>query len=182
MTSNLGSEIIKGGAGFGFGKRTEATDYENIKTVLLKEIERFFRPEFINRLDDIIVFRPLNKDDITRIVEYEVAKVGKRLAAQGYAIELDQAAKDLLIERGYNPEFGARPLRRSIGQYIEDPLSEMLLGGNFEAPCTIKVSRRVGADGKPEDHLFFESGPAPEGLTKPGASDTDRPQKAGAST
>ncbi len=182
MTSNLGSEIIKGGAGFGFGKRTEATDYENIKTVLLKEIERFFRPEFINRLDDIIVFRPLNKDDITRIVEYEVAKVGKRLAAQGFAIELDQPAKDLLIERGYNPEFGARPLRRSIGQYIEDPLSEMLLGGNFESPCTIKVSRRMGADGKPEDHLFFESGPAPEGFTKPGAGDTDRPQKAGAST
>lgn len=185
MTSNLGSEIIKGGAGFGFGKRTEATDYDNIKTVLLKEIERFFRPEFINRLDDIIVFRPLTKADITNIVDYEVAKLGKRLVQQGFAIEVDQAAKDFLIERGYNPEFGARPLRRSIGQFIEDPLSEMLLSGNFEAPCTIKVTRRNGPDGKPEEHLFFDSGPAPEGLKKPGFDDKDRPEKAakaGAST
>ncbi|GJQ28736.1 MAG: ATP-dependent Clp protease ATP-binding protein [Phycisphaerae bacterium] len=186
MTSNLGSEIIKGGAGFGFGKRTEATDYDNIKTVLLKEIERFFRPEFINRLDDIIVFRPLTKADITNIVDYEVAKLGKRLVQQGYAIELDQAAKDFLIERGYNPEFGARPLRRSIGQFIEDPLSEMLLSGTFEAPCMIKVTRRNGPDGKPEDHLFFDSAPAPEGLFKPGHNDKDRPStqqpKAGAST
>jgi ATP-dependent Clp protease ATP-binding subunit ClpC len=181
MTSNLGSEIIKGGAGFGFGKRTEATDYENIKTVLLKEIERFFRPEFINRLDDIIVFRPLNRDDITAIVEVEAAKVGKRLMTQGFALELDQSAKDFLIERGYNPEFGARPLRRAIGQYIEDPLSEMLLAGNFEAPCTIKVTRRNGPDGKPEDHLFFESAPPPPGLIKPG-SDKPSEAKAGTST
>ncbi|CAG0981352.1 Negative regulator of genetic competence ClpC/MecB [Phycisphaerales bacterium] len=182
MTSNLGSEIIKGGAGFGFGKRTETTDYDNIKTVLLKEIERFFRPEFINRLDDIIVFRPLNKDDITNIVDYEVAKVGKRLAQQGFAIELDPTAKEFLIERGYNPEFGARPLRRSIGTHIEDPLSEMLLSGNFEAPCTIRVVLRNGPDGKPEDHLFFESAPPPAGLAKPGQGDREAPAKAAAST
>ncbi len=160
MTSNLGSEIIKGGAGFGFGKRTEASDFENIRSVLMKEVERFFRPEFINRLDDIIIFRPLNKADITLIVDYEVNKVSKRLVQQGYSIELDAAAKELIIDRGYNPEFGARPLRRAVGQLIEDPLSEMLLGGTFEPPCTIKVTRRNGPDGKPEDHLFFDSVPA----------------------
>jgi len=176
MTSNLGSDIIKGGAGFGFGKRTEATDYDNIKTVLLKEIERFFRPEFINRLDDVIVFRPLSKDDITSIVEYEVGKVSKRLVHQGLMLEIDQPAKEFLVERGYNPDFGARPLRRSISQYVEDPLSEMLLSNNFEAPCTIKVTRRNGPDGKPEDHLFFETGPAPEGFGKP-APEKDRPSK-----
>ncbi len=166
MTSNLGSEIIKGGAGFGFAKRTETTDYDNVKTVLLKEIERFFRPEFINRLDDVIVFRPLNKADLTQIVDYEIAKVAKRLAPQGFAMEFDQAAKDFLIDKGYNPEFGARPLRRSIGQFVEDPLSEMLLGGSFTAPALIKVSRRNDVDGKPEDHLFFDSAPAPEELAK----------------
>ncbi len=160
MTSNLGSEIIKGGAGFGFGKRTEASDFENIRSVLMKEVERFFRPEFINRLDDIIIFRPLNKADITLIVDYEVNKVSKRLAQQGYTIELDAAAKELIIDRGYNPEFGARPLRRAVGQLIEDPLSEMLLSGTFEPPCIIKVTRRNDSDGKPEDHLYFDSAPA----------------------
>ena len=166
MTSNLGSDIIKGGAGFGFGKRTEATDYDNVKSVLLKEIERFFRPEFINRLDDVIVFRPLNKADITQIIEYEVAKVAKRLAHQGFAIELDQPAKDFLIDKGYNPEFGARPLRRAIGQYIEDPLSESLLLGSFTAPATIKVTRKMDSEGKFEEHLYFETGPAPAELAE----------------
>jgi ATP-dependent Clp protease ATP-binding subunit ClpC len=164
MTSNLGSDVIKSGAGFGFGKRTEATDYENIKGVLMKEIERFFRPEFINRLDDVIVFRPLSRENIASIVEYEVEKLSKRLVTQGFALSIDQPAKDYLIDKGYNPEFGARPLRRSIGQFIEDPLSEMLLQGNFTAPATILVTRKNDADGKPQDHLFFESGPAPQAL------------------
>jgi ATP-dependent Clp protease ATP-binding subunit ClpC len=162
MTSNLGADLIKGGAGFGFSKRTEATDYDNIKSVLMKEIERFFRPEFINRLDDVIVFRPLNREDLTRIVDYEVAKVAKRLTQQGYTLELDAVAKEFLIEKGYNPEYGARPLRRSIGQYVEDPLSEMLLSGTFETPCILKCTRRTGPDGKLEEHLFFDSVPVPK--------------------
>jgi ATP-dependent Clp protease ATP-binding subunit ClpC len=182
MTSNLGSEIIKGGAGFGFGKRTESTDYDNVKGVLLKEIERFFRPEFINRLDDVIVFRPLTKGDLTQIVEYEVAKVSKRLYQQGFALELDQPAKDFLIDKGYNPEFGARPLRRSIGQYIEDPLSEMLLAGTFVAPATIKVSRRNDADGKPEEHLFFDNAPAPTELAERFADEKEKDAKAAQAT
>jgi ATP-dependent Clp protease ATP-binding subunit ClpC len=181
MTSNLGAELIKGGAGFGFSKRTEATDYENIKQVLMKEIERFFRPEFINRLDDIVVFRPLTRDDLTRIVEYEIGKLAKRLKQNGFTLEADQAAKDFLIERGYNPEYGARPLRRSIGQYVEDPLSEMLLQGTFEAPATITVTRRKDADGKDEDHLYFQAGPPPAGEAAPAPaekkSDKDKPSE-----
>jgi ATP-dependent Clp protease ATP-binding subunit ClpC len=167
MTSNLGADLIKGGAGFGFTKRTEATDYDNIKQVLMKEIERFFRPEFINRLDDIVVFRPLTRDDLTRIVEYEIGKLAKRLKQNGFTLEADQAAKDFLIERGYNPEYGARPLRRSIGQFVEDPLSEMLLQGTFEAPATINVTRRKDAEGKDEEHLYFQAGPAPAGEVAP---------------
>jgi ATP-dependent Clp protease ATP-binding subunit ClpC len=167
MTSNLGADLIKGGAGFGFAKRTEATDYENIKQVLMKEIERFFRPEFINRLDDIIVFRPLTRDDLTQIVDYETGKLAKRLKASGYTLALDTIAKEFLIDKGYNPEYGARPLRRSIGTYVEDPLSEMLLQGAFEAPCTINVTRRKDADGKDEDHLYFSSAPPPPGELPP---------------
>ncbi len=186
MTSNIGADLIKGGAGFGFGKRTENSDFDNIKSILMKEVERFFRPEFINRLDDIIVFRPLTKEDLTRIIDYEVGKVAKRLASQSFTLELDAAAKEFLIEKGYNPDYGARPLRRSIGTYIEDPLSEMLLTGDVKAPARILVSRRAGADGKLDEHLFFDhqsaQTPASTPATAPsGKSDNgDKPVGAGA--
>ncbi|GAB4385064.1 MAG: ATP-dependent Clp protease ATP-binding subunit [Phycisphaerales bacterium] len=150
MTSNIGADLIKGGAGFGFQKRTAEVDYENIKGILMKEIERFFRPEFINRLDDVIVFRPLTRDDLVQIVDYEFGKVAKRLREQGFDVELDQAAKDFLIEKGYNPDFGARPLRRAIGTYVEDPLSEKLLAGELHGKNHLLVGRAEG-----EDALFF---------------------------
>jgi len=172
MTSNLGADLIKGGAGFGFSKRTESGDYDNMKVVLMKEIERFFRPEFINRLDDVIVFRPLTKIDLVSIVDYEISKLAKRIAQQGYTLTLDQPAKDFLIDKGYNPEYGARPLRRAIGTYVEDPLSEMLLGGGFESPATIAVTRRKDADGKDEEHLYFATAstaqPVPAAAPAPG--------------
>jgi len=159
MTSNIGADLIKGGGGFGFAPRTDSSNFDQIKTILMKEIERFFRPEFINRLDDVIVFRPLTKDDLINIVEYEVGKVTKRLTQQGMQLELDQKAKDFLIEKGYNPDYGARPLRRAIGQFIEDPLSEMLLTGDFRPPCKILVTRQDETlpDGstKAKEHLFF---------------------------
>ena len=177
MTSNLGADLIKGGGGFGFQKRTADVDYANIKGVLIKEIERFFRPEFINRLDDVIVFRPLIRDDLALIVEYEVAKVGKRLAAQSLTLELDAAAKEFLIEKGYNPEFGARPLRRSIGQYVEDPLSEMLLSKDVASGGKIMVTRRKNAEGVEDEHLFFDFVPT----TQPPASG-DKPATLGASS
>ncbi len=156
MTSNIGADLIKGGGGFGFQKRSTNVDYDNIKGILMKEIERFFRPEFINRLDEVIVFRPLNKEDLVSIVDLEVGKVVERLAYQNIAMTLDQPAKDFLIEKGYNPDYGARPLRRAIGQFIEDPLAEMLLSSDFKPPCTITVTHKEGHDGKPADHLFFD--------------------------
>jgi len=158
MTSNIGADLIKGGGGFGFAKRTDQQDFENIKSILMKEIERYFRPEFLNRLDDVIVFRPLTKEDLVQIVEFESSKVVSRLREQGLTLELDQSAKDFLIEKGYNPDFGARPLRRAIGQYIEDPLSEMLLSGEFKGKGLVKVSHKPEAE-----NLFFEGvegGPA----------------------
>ncbi|MBX3381793.1 MAG: ATP-dependent Clp protease ATP-binding subunit, partial [Phycisphaeraceae bacterium] len=185
MTSNLGADLIKGGAGFGFQKRTEAGDYDNIKVVLAKEIERFFRPEFINRLDDVIVFRPLTKADITNIIDYEVAKVSKRLKQQKIEIGIDELAKEFLIERGYNPEYGARPLRRAIGQYVEDPLSEMLLQGDFSPPCKIMITHKKPAEGdttaKADDHLYFktEQVVVPETPAEPKQS---KPEAAGQST
>ncbi|MEM9166709.1 MAG: AAA family ATPase, partial [Planctomycetota bacterium] len=171
MTSNIGADLIKGGGGFGFQKRSEGVDYENIKSVLMKEIERFFRPEFINRLDDVIVFRPLTKDDLVEIVEYEVAKVGERLQQQGVELTLDQAAKDFLIDKGYNPDYGARPLRRALGTFIEDPLSEMLLAGEIDNDSIVTVTRKDEAD-----NLFF----TPEAKPRPEPEDGDKPVQAGA--
>ncbi len=151
MTSNIGADLIKGGAGFGFAKRDEQQDFENIKSVLNKEIERYFRPEFINRLDDIIVFRPLTKDDLIVIVDYETQKLVTRMKEQGWHMELDQAAKDFLIDKGFNPDYGARPLRRAISQYVEDPLSEALLSGEFEGKNRIIMTRKDD-----EERLTFE--------------------------
>jgi ATP-dependent Clp protease ATP-binding subunit ClpC len=167
MTSNIGADLIKGGGGFGFQKRTGEVDHENVKTILMKEIERFFRPEFINRLDDIIVFRPLTKENLVEIINYEVGKVSKRLTTQGITLEIDQVAKDFLIEKGYNPDYGARPLRRAIGQFVEDPLSEMLLSGDFAGKSKIVVTRKNDAEGKPQEHLFFESFDAPQAPSEP---------------
>ena len=150
LTSNIGADLIKGGQSFGFGKREEVADYDKLKKQLLSETEKFFRPEFINRLDDVIVFRPLTKDDLYSIIDIELAKIVSRLKAKGMTMALDQAAKDFLIEKGYNPDFGARPLRRALGTYIEDPLAESLLSGDYNEGDHLSVTHKDG-----DEHLFF---------------------------
>jgi len=157
MTSNIGAELIKNQGGFGFGKKGPESDFDRMKEVLNKEVERHFRPEFINRLDGTIVFRPLTRENLTNIVEYELAKVFKRLTEHGLHLELTDQAKEFLIDKGYNPEFGARPLRRAIENYIEDPLSESFLAGDFKDKNFIKI------DVKDEDSLKFDG----EQLDKP---------------
>ena len=156
MTSNLGAELIKGGMQFGFGKRDEVQDYEKMKKTLMVECEKYFRPEFMNRLDEIIVFRPLDKEDLYKIIEIELSKVRERLEVKGIGLELDQKAKDFLIEKGFNPDFGARPLRRAIGTHIEDHLAESLLSGEYKSGVKVMVTRKDDAD-----NLFFESEPIP---------------------
>jgi ATP-dependent Clp protease ATP-binding subunit ClpC len=150
MTSNIGADLIKNQSGFGFAKKSAESNFEKMKEVLNKEVERHFRPEFINRLDETIVFRPLTRDDLTHIVEYELAKVFKRLIEHGLHLDLTPQAKEFLIDKGYNPEFGARPLRRAIEHYIEDPLSERFLGGEFKGKNHVKI------DVHNEDSLSFE--------------------------
>ncbi|MBX3365412.1 MAG: ATP-dependent Clp protease ATP-binding subunit [Phycisphaeraceae bacterium] len=171
MTSNIGADLIKGGGGFGFQKRDISGNYESIKSILMKEIERFFRPEFINRLDDIIVFHPLTKEDLVQIIEYEVGKLSKRLKEQSIDLSLDQSARDFLIEKGYNPDFGARPLRRAIGTYIEDPLSEMLLSGELHGKRRIVATRPAD-----QERLIFNTTDEPEPKEGNG---TDTPVGAG---
>ena len=174
MTSNIGSDLIKGGSSFGFGKREEIQDYERIKTSLMSEIEKFFRPEFINRLDDTVVFRPLIKDDLYHIIDMELAKVCDRLRYKKMDMELGEKAKDFLIEKGYNPDFGARPLRRAISTYIEDALAESLLAGEYGAGQMIKVTHNEG-----DDHLTFRSEPLPEDEATADSDNGDQPEEAG---
>ena len=176
MTSNIGADLIRNQAGFGFGKRTEQANYEKMKELLDKEMERHFRPEFLNRLDSTIVFRALNRTDLETIVEYELNKVFKRLVEHNLHLELDNAAKEFLIDTGYNPEFGARPLRRAIERYIEDPLSEDMLRGKFKGKTVIRISV------KDDDHLRFEGIDAPEKIEgdavvvhTAAGSDTEKP-------
>ena len=152
LTSNIGADLIKGGQSFGFGKREEAIDYETLQKQLLAETEKYFRPEFINRLDDVIVFRPLTKDDLYQIVDIELRKVDSRLKDKGMEMHLDQNAKDFLIEKGYNPDFGARPLRRALSSFIEDPMAESLLAGDYKSGDRIDITHKEG-----DDHLFFTS-------------------------
>jgi ATP-dependent Clp protease ATP-binding subunit ClpC len=140
-----------------------------MKEVLKQVMEGTFRPEFLNRVDDIIVFRSLNKGDMKNIIDIELAKVVKRLKEKNLILVLTEEAKELLIEKGYSPEFGARPLRRAIEHLLEDPLSEELLKGNFQGKDTITV-RVTEADG--EKKLLFDatSGSAPsEELVAAGA-------------
>ena len=147
MTSNIGAELIKNKGGFGFAKPSEEANYTKMKQTLMSEIERYFRPEFINRLDDVIVFRPLTRDNLVNIVEYELKKVRERLKEREMTLEIEEKAKDFLIEKGYNPDFGARPLRRALEQHVEDPLSEAILRGEIRNGQSIKVIREEGAEG-----------------------------------
>jgi ATP-dependent Clp protease ATP-binding subunit ClpC len=164
MTSNIGAELIKNQSGFGFGKKTPESNFDKMKDVLHKEVERHFRPEFLNRIDNMIVFRPLTREDLQTIVEYELAKVFKRLVEHGLKLDLTDQAKEFLIDKGYNPEFGARPLRRAIEHYIEDPLSEAVLGGTFKGKNLIKI------DVQDEDNLNFRG----EEIKEPEKDESDK--------
>jgi ATP-dependent Clp protease ATP-binding subunit ClpC len=170
MTSNIGSDLIKGGQSFGFGKKEEVMEYDKLKKQLLSETEKYFRPEFINRLDDIVVFHTLTKDDLYSIIDIELSKITSRLKSKGMSMELDQVAKDFLIEKGYNPDFGARPLRRALGSYIEDPLAEALLGGDYTSGDHIDISHK-----KDDDHLFFS-------VTHPEKTEEQEPEPTGANS
>jgi ATP-dependent Clp protease ATP-binding subunit ClpC len=159
MTTNIGADQITGKTTLTdvFRPKTEQANYDKMKETLKQEMERNFRPEFLNRVDDIIVFRSLTKVDLKHIIDIELAKVTKRLKEKNLALVLNEEAKELLIERGSSLEFGARPLRRAIEHLLEDRLSEELLKGTFEGKGAISVTVKE-VDG--EKLLAFESTPA----------------------
>jgi ATP-dependent Clp protease ATP-binding subunit ClpC len=152
MTSNIGADLIRNSAGMGFREKTDDLNYEAMKKLLMEEVQSQFRPEFLNRIDEIIVFRSLDRDDLRDIIELQLNEIRERLSSKGLKLELTDSAIEMLIDRGYNPEFGARPLRRALERCLEDPLSEQLLQGKFP-PGQILVEAA-------EDELKFTSTPA----------------------
>ncbi|HEV8542952.1 MAG TPA: ATP-dependent Clp protease ATP-binding subunit [Verrucomicrobiae bacterium] len=131
LTSNVGAETIRKQTTIGFGNASEETSYEKMRDKILDEAKRAFRPEFLNRLDDIIVFRSLNKPDLIEILDLEIQKVTGRLKTRNIVLDLDTKAKDFLVEKGYDPVYGARPMRRAVERYLEDPLAEEILRGKL---------------------------------------------------
>jgi ATP-dependent Clp protease ATP-binding subunit ClpC len=153
MTTNAGAEAIKNEAAFGFAKPDQDSNYESMKNRVTEEIEKVFRPEFINRVNDIIVFRHLNDDDMKHVVDLELAKVRDRLKEKGLTIELTDEAKEFLVKKGSNTDYGARPLRRAIETFVEDPLAEELLKGEFAGKDVIRIEVKKVGDKK---QLVFE--------------------------
>ncbi len=147
MTSNVGAAQAGEAGTLGFDTMAVAGDnyaYKATKMAYQKSLEDNFRPEFLNRLDDIVVFRPLEREDLKQVVRIEFNKVGKRVAEQGITLELTDAGAEWLLKEGYNPRFGARPIRRTIEQQVEDHLSEALLKGEFGAGTTLAVDAEDG--------------------------------------
>ncbi|RJP42516.1 MAG: ATP-dependent Clp protease ATP-binding subunit [Phycisphaerales bacterium] len=161
MTSNVGAHRITHQDSFGFQKRDDTVSYEKMKEILKSEMENYFRPEFLNRVDEMVVFHKLNHEDLVLIVDLEVKKLADRLSEKGLELELTQEAKDFLIERGTDDKFGARPLRRAIEQYLEDALSEAMLRGEYREKnrVVVSVKQPETPDGLPM--LLFEGSHVP---------------------
>ena len=152
MTSNIGADLLKKQGSIGFKNAEHIGDYKEMKTRLLEEVKKTFKPEFINRVDDIVVFQKLTREDLEKIVELEVNQLRKRLAERDIEIVLDQGAKDFLITKGFDLMYGARPLKRTIQKYLEDPLAEEMIAKRIRPNEIVRVSV------KDEDHLLFEQG------------------------
>ena len=159
MTSNVGSDTIKRGSTLGFSTISDESTYEKMRERTMEEAKKTFRPEFLNRLDDAIVFRTMTKPDLVQILDLEIAKVVNRLKGKNLKLELDEVAKNFLVEKGYDPQYGARPMRRAVERYLEDPLAEEILRGHLHEVEPIRVSSDK------EKLTFNQSAPAAGALS-----------------
>lgn len=175
MTTNAGADAIKNEQSFGFQAPDADASYESMKLRVNEQIEKFFRPEFLNRLDDTIIFRHLTDEDLKDVIDLELGKVRERLRERGHELELTDESKQFLIKKGSNLDYGARPLRRAIENYVEDPLSEELLKGEFQGKDRILVDAIKDDDGKITrldfQGVVSESEPEPAGAVAGGEGD-----------
>ncbi|HLR90537.1 MAG TPA: ATP-dependent Clp protease ATP-binding subunit, partial [Balneolaceae bacterium] len=174
MTSNIGARDIRNmGKGIGFASVEGEFDYAQMKSTIQDALKKVFNPEFLNRIDDVITFRPLEKEDISQIIDILADDLFSRIRNLGYNLELTRAAKDFIADKGFDPKFGARPLKRAIQKYVEDPLAEDLLKVEQPAGSTIKIKMN-----KSRDKLEFDwTPPAGEsGSEKPKDEDSNLSQ------
>ncbi|MFL5967840.1 MAG: AAA family ATPase, partial [Gaiellaceae bacterium] len=171
MTSNIGAASIAKNTtlGFSVGEDEMGVSYDDMKNRIMGELKKVFRPELLNRIDEIIVFHKLTKEEITTIVDLQMKRVREQMATHEIAIELTDEAKELLVEQGYDPAMGARPLRRAIQRVIEDPLADFVLGRSLEPGSTILVGR--AADATEVDITVIPGEIAPEKITVPAVGD-----------
>ena len=156
MTSNVGAQSIKRQTSLGFSAMNEdEADFDGMKDKIMDEAKKHFKPEFLNRLDDLVVFKMLEKESLSAIVDLEIDKLLERLREKEIELELDSSARDFLITEGYDPNFGARPMRRAVERHLEDPLAEALLRGDFKLGDLVAVSHEEEAK-----VLSFEAKPS----------------------
>jgi len=145
MTSNIGARDIKNlGKGIGFSLTDDTFDYSKMKSTVEDALKKVFNPEFLNRIDDVIVFHPLEKSHILEIIDVMQVELFGRVNDLGIDIELSQSAKEFLVEKGFDPQFGARPLRRAIQKYVEDPMAEAILTNDLQEGAKISVDHKAG--------------------------------------
>ena len=149
MTSNVGADLIRKAGSLGFKTQKEEVTYQEMKDKLLEAVKHTFKPEFLNRIDDIIVFRQLMKEDLYRIIDIEIGHVSSRLKEQNISLEVSLEAKEFLIDKGFDLVFGARPLKRTIQRFLEDPLASEIISKRFKEGSAVKVTRK-------NDELIFE--------------------------
>jgi len=159
MTSNVGAQTIQRDSTLGFSPITDVNSYERMREGIMDDAKRAFRPEFLNRLDDVIVFRSLTKPDLVEILDLEIQKVLDRLKARNLELHLDEKAKDFLVEKGYDPSYGARPMRRAVERYLEDPLAEELLKDSLHEGEAVQVT----VDEESKARLVFVQNSPPTG-------------------
>src|SRR5574344_409225 len=173
MTSNVGAREVKHSTGMGFTKLSESDDYERMETTIREEAKNTFAPEFLNRIDDLIVFRSLSRDDLIKIVDILLCALQKSLSERGILLEISKEGKAFIVDHGFDPALGARPLRRSIQQLVEDEIAEGLLLGKYVDFSTIKVDFDAAAK-----KLTFESQPLSQvAQTKAPCAGTEDPAK-----
>jgi ATP-dependent Clp protease ATP-binding subunit ClpC len=156
MTSNAGSRDVRKTASVGFGKSTDVSDYESMKGKVMDELKRIFNPEFLNRVDETIVFNPLGKEEIAKIVDIQLKEVSGKLSERNVSLEVSQSAKEFILEHGFDPILGARPMRRSIQKLVEDRLAEEFLNKRFDDGDTVTVDAGNG------ELTFSKTSPADE--------------------
>jgi ATP-dependent Clp protease ATP-binding subunit ClpC len=180
MTSNIGAGSISKNQAFGFSVGDEGgLSYEEMKSRVMGELKKVFRPELLNRIDEIIVFHKLTKDEIKTIIDLLLKRLREQMATHSVTVELTDEAKELLVEKGYDPAMGARPLRRAIQRFIEDPMADYVLGRQLEPGSTILVSRKPNVDdeeGEPSaevDITIIPGEVTPEKITVPPEAHAD---------